>query len=101
MENKKQAQVALKARVSDEVAQGMYANFTNVWHSYYEFVIDFGRVVPGKSEFNISTRIITNPLRAKILLKMLESHIAKYEETFGKIDLERHQFPELDETKLH
>jgi len=97
----KHTQIALKATIDDDVAQGTYANFINVWHTYYEFVIDFGRVVPGRKEFKIFTRIITNPLRAKLFLKMLESHIGQYEKMFGKIDIDRHQFPEVEHPKLH
>ncbi|MBN1593732.1 MAG: DUF3467 domain-containing protein [Candidatus Coatesbacteria bacterium] len=90
-----------KVRIDEGAAQGKYANFINIWHSSYEFVIDIGQVMPGRNEINVFERIVTNPLRAKLLLKALEMNVAKYEETFGNIDIDRHPMPEIDGGKLH
>ena len=94
-------QVQFKVKLSEEASLGAYANFLNVWHSYYEFIIDIGQVMPGRKEINVFSRIVANPLRAKLFLKALETNISKYEKMFGKIDIERHQFTELGEVKLH
>ena len=97
----KPKQMQFKVRIDEAAAQGKYANFINVWHSNYEFVIDLGQVMPGRNEIKVFDRIITNPLRAKLFLKALEINIQKYEEMFGRIDVERHPMPEIDDTTLH
>ncbi|MCD6326267.1 DUF3467 domain-containing protein [bacterium] len=97
----KPKQVQFKVNIDEKAAKGKYANFMNIWHSYYEFILDIGQVMPGRNEINVFERIVTNPLRAKLLLKALEINISKYEKTFGKIEVERHDFPEIEPTKLH
>ncbi|HUT03191.1 MAG TPA: DUF3467 domain-containing protein [bacterium] len=97
----KPKQMQFKVRIDDEASRGKYANFVNVWHSNYEFVIDLGQVMPGRNEIRVFDRIITNPLRAKLFWKALEMNIQKYEETFGTIDIERHPLPEGQDIKMH
>ena len=77
--------VQLKVIVTDEVAEGQYVNFANIFHSPTEFVIDFGRVVPGKSEVKIMTRIISTPFHARRFLEVLQHNISTYEQKFGPV----------------
>jgi len=97
----KSKQMQFKVSIDESAAQGKYANFLNVWHSNYEFVIDIGQVMPGRNEIKVFERIVTNPLRAKLFLRALEMNMQKYEQMFGRIDIEQHPMPEIDETKLH
>ena len=97
----KPKQMQFKVRIDEDAAQAKYANFINVWHSNYEFVIDLGQVMPGRNEITVFDRIVTNPLRAKLFLKALDMNIQKYEQMFGQIDIERHPMPEIDSSKLH
>ena len=94
-------QMQFKVKIDEEAAQAKYANFINVWHSSYEFVIDLGQVMPGRNEIKVFDRVVTNPLRAKLFLRALEMNIQKYEQTFGRIDIEKHPMPEIDSGKLH
>ena len=71
--------------LDDSVAQGEYVNFANIIHSPSEFVIDLGRVVPGRPEVKIYSRVITTPLHAKQLLEALAHNIGLYESKFGEI----------------
>ncbi len=82
-EEKKQVQ--LKVVVDDAVATGHYANFANILHNPTEFVIDFGRVVPGREEVKILTRVITTPFHAKQIFLALQNNLALYEKNFGEI----------------
>ena len=82
-EEKKPAQ--LKIVVDEQVATGHYANFANILHNPTEFVIDFGRVVPGREDVRIMTRVITTPFHAKQILLALQNNVALYEKNFGEI----------------
>jgi hypothetical protein len=57
--------------LDEAVAQGEYVNFANIIHSPSEFVIDLGRVVPGRNDVKIYSRVIMTPLHAKQLLEAL------------------------------
>lgn len=79
----------LKANLSEEVVNGIYANIFNVIFSPAEFIIDFGRIVPGKQDFDILSRVIMAPMNAKKMFKVLEENIKKYEEQFGEIKVDK------------
>ncbi|HPR64574.1 MAG TPA: DUF3467 domain-containing protein [Thermoanaerobaculia bacterium] len=81
-------QVQLKVIVGDDVDQGIYVNFANIFHNPTEFVLDLGRVVPGKPEVKIHARLITTPFHAKRILETLKMNIAQYEQSFGPIRTE-------------
>jgi hypothetical protein len=74
--------------LDDQVAQGEYVNFANIIHSPSEFVIDLGRVVPGRTDVKIFSRVIVAPLHAKQLLAALAHNISLYEQKFGEIRVE-------------
>ena len=75
----------IRITLDDDVAQGEYINFANIIHSPSEFVIDLGRVVPGRPEVKIYSRVITTPLHAKQLLEALAHNIGLFESKFGEI----------------
>lgn len=74
--------------LDDHVAQGEYINFANIIHSPSEFVVDFGRVVPGKSDVKVFSRIIMTPLHTKQLLAALAQNVAIFEQKFGEIRMD-------------
>ena len=80
-----QAPPALQFTLDDAVASGVYANFVNIIHNPAEFVFDFGRIVPGRNDVRILSRVLTTPVHAKQLLNALAQNIAVYEKTFGAI----------------
>jgi hypothetical protein len=80
-----ETQPQLQISIDEQVALGHYFNFANIIHNGAEFVIDFGRVVPGRNDVRILTRILTTPVHAKQLLNALAHNIAIYEKTFGTI----------------
>ncbi len=75
----------LQFTMDESVANGVYVNFANIIHNPSEFVIDFGRVVPGRNDVRVLSRILTTPLHAKQLLNALAQNVALYEKSFGTI----------------
>ncbi|HQU55781.1 MAG: DUF3467 domain-containing protein [Chitinophagaceae bacterium] len=84
----------LNIEISEEVAEGSYANLAIITHSHAEFVIDFVNVMPGTPKSRVKSRIIFTPQHAKRFMKALEENIQKYESINGPIkDLEEVQMP--------
>ena len=75
----------LNIELSEDIAEGTYANLAIVTHSTAEFVMDFIRVMPGVPKAKVKSRIIVTPEHAKRLLIALEDNIAKYEAVNGRI----------------
>lgn len=83
--DEQQQQQTIRITLDDAVAQGEYVNFANIIHSPSEFVIDLGRVVPGRTDVKIYSRVILTPLHAKQLLEALGHNISLFEQKFGEI----------------
>jgi hypothetical protein len=75
----------INIELSEEVAEGVYANLVMIAHSNSEFVIDFIRLMPGVPKAKVKSRIVVTPEHAKRLLYALKDNIEKFEETFGAI----------------
>lgn len=75
----------LNIELSEEVAEGVYANLAVITHSSSEFVLDFIRVMPGVPKAKVKSRIVLTPDHAKRLLAALEDNIAKFEMNNGII----------------
>lgn len=75
----------IKIVVSDQQALGTYANFASIVHNYAEFIIDFGRMVPGRNDVQVVSRIVMTPVHAKQLLRALTENVSIYENNFGEI----------------
>ncbi|MDR1557166.1 MAG: DUF3467 domain-containing protein [Tannerellaceae bacterium] len=80
----------IQIELSEEMAQGTYANLAIIAHSSSEFIIDFVRIVPGIPKAQVKSRVILTPDNAKRLLYALQENIQKFEEqggiTTGKYD---------------
>jgi hypothetical protein len=81
----------IRITLDDAVAQGEYVNFANIIHSPSEFVIDLGRIVPGRNDVKVYSRVIMTPLHAKQLLEALAQNISLFEQKFGEIRVEAAQ----------
>jgi hypothetical protein len=79
MENNQQPN-EIQVELSEEVAQGTYANLAVIAHSASEFILDFIRVVPGVPKAQVQSRVILTPDNAKRLLYALQDNIHKFEE---------------------
>ncbi|MCF8364720.1 MAG: DUF3467 domain-containing protein [Bacteroidales bacterium] len=85
MEANKQNKGQLNIELSDEVAEGTYANLAIIQHSRSEFVVDFIKMLPGIPKAKVKSRIILTPQHAKKLLKALQDNIRKFESMHGSI----------------
>jgi len=84
----------LNIEISEEVAEGEYANLAIITHSHAEFVIDFVNVMPGTPKSKVKSRIILTPQHAKRFMKALVENLNRFETANGKIqDLEEVQLP--------
>lgn len=82
---KKQGPGQINIELSEEIAEGIYANLAMIAHSNSEFVIDFIRLMPGVPKAKVKSRLVITPEHAVRLLNALKDNIHKYEETFGPI----------------
>nr|WP_294902993.1 DUF3467 domain-containing protein [uncultured Lacibacter sp.] len=84
----------LNIEITEEVAEGEYANLAIITHSHAEFVIDFVNVMPGTPKSKVKSRIIFTPQHAKRFMKALTENIQRFEAANGAIrDLEEVQIP--------
>ncbi|MFY8004529.1 MAG: DUF3467 domain-containing protein [Chitinophagaceae bacterium] len=84
----------LNIEISEEVAEGTYANLAVITHSHAEFVIDFVNVMPSTPKSKVKSRIIFTPMHAKRFMHALADNIARYEAANGPIkDLEQIEVP--------
>lgn len=89
-----QQQNQLNIEISEETAEGQYANLAIITHSHAEFVLDFVNVMPGTPKSKVKSRIILTPQHAKRLMKALKENIQRFEAGNGPIkDLEEVQLP--------
>ena len=75
----------INIELSEEIAEGVYANLSIIAHSNSEFIFDFIRMVPNVPKAKVKSRIIMTPQQAKRLLMALNDNIKKYENAFGTI----------------
>lgn len=84
----------LNIEISEEMAEGQYANLAIITHSHAEFVVDFVNVMPGTPKSRVKSRIVLTPQHAKRLMKALADNVQKFEAVNGTIkDLEEVQLP--------
>ncbi|MDO4172213.1 MAG: DUF3467 domain-containing protein, partial [Prevotellaceae bacterium] len=89
MDNKQQQQgQQLQIDIKPEVAQGVYSNFAIISHSRAEFIVDLASTLPGAPKAQVVSRVILAPEHAKRLAMALQDNIMRYEQEFGKIQLE-------------
>ena len=73
----------LNIEISEEIAEGQYANLAIITHSHAEFVIDFVNVMPGTPKSKVKSRIVLTPQHAKRLMKALADNVQKFEAVNG------------------
>ncbi len=89
-----QQQNQLNIEISEEIAEGQYANLAIITHSHAEFVVDFVSVMPGTPKSKVKSRIVLTPQHAKRLMTALADNLDKFEDVHGKIkDYEEVQVP--------
>ncbi len=75
----------IKIELTEPAAEGTYSNWVMITYSPSEFIIDFGRYLPGLAKTKVYSRIIMTPQHIKNLLTVLQANIKDFEEKFGEI----------------
>jgi hypothetical protein len=89
-----QPQNQLNIEISEEIAEGQYANLAIITHSHAEFVIDFVNVMPGTPKSKVKSRLIMTPQHTKRFMKALIENVSRFEDAHGDIqDLEQVEIP--------
>ncbi len=70
-----------------------YANYFEVGHNAFEFLLDAGQVEPQSGDIRFTSRIAISPVHAKLLSKLLSRSIDQFE-------LAHDAIPEFAETEL-
>lgn len=77
----------IELELTEDIAQGNYANLAIISHSTSEFIVDFATILPGLKKAKVKSRIILTPEHAKRLLYSLQENITRYENNIGKIEI--------------
>src|SRR5580692_5150116 len=75
----------LNIELSEEMADGEYANLAIITHSFAEFVIDFVNVMPNVPKAKVKSRIVMTPQHAKRLMKAMVDNVKRFEAQYGNI----------------
>ncbi len=67
--------------------QPAYANLARIAHAPAEFVMDFARFLPGDAKAIVTARVVVSPIALKLFAQALNDNLARYETTFGKINI--------------
>lgn len=68
-----------------ETVEARYANYFQAGQNAMEFIIEFGQFYSDETIPFLHTRIVTSPMYAKKLVKLLEESLAQHEAQFGTI----------------
>lgn len=94
MADQKQPENQLNIEITEEIAEGSYANLAIITHSHAEFVLDFVNVMPGTPKSKVKNRIIMTPFHAKRFMKALIDNVKKFEAANGTIqDMDSVEIP--------
>ncbi len=85
MEDQKIQGNQLNVELSEDMAEGEYANLAIISHSNTEFVLDFIRMVPNVPKAKVKSRIIMTPEHAKRFLHALADNVQRFEAMHGTI----------------
>ena len=67
--------------------QPAYSNLARIAHAPAEFVMDFCRFLPGDTKAVVTARVVASPVALKLFAQALNENLARYEASFGKINL--------------
>jgi len=84
MENQQEPQ-QLNIELTEEIADGQYANLAVITHSFAEFIIDFVNVMPNMPKSKVKSRVIMTPQHAKRLMRALIDNVKQFEAANGLI----------------
>jgi len=65
----------------------IYSNLALITNSPSEIVIDFAQIMPQVAQARVRARLVLTPLNAKLVLRALTDHLARFEAQFGQITI--------------
>jgi len=68
--------------------EGRYANYFEIGHNAFEFILDFGQMYDEEPESRLHSRIVVSPFYARMLLGVLQNSVRQYEQSYGRIPVE-------------
>jgi hypothetical protein len=71
--------------ITGDLSEGRYANYFEIGHNAFEFLLDFGQLYFEAPEGRMHTRIVTSPPFARRLAGVLNRALAQYEQTHGRV----------------
>jgi len=78
-------QQQLNIELTEEMADGTYANLAIITHSFAEFVMDYVNVMPNMPKAKVKARVVMTPQHAKRLMKALIENVKRFEAQYGAI----------------
>ncbi len=75
----------LNIELTEDMADGTYANLAIITHSFAEFVIDFVNVMPNVPKAKVKSRVVMTPQHAKRLMRALVENVKRFEAQHGAI----------------
>jgi len=72
-----------KGPYGGDTLEGRYANYFEIGHNAFEFLLDFGQMYFEGPEAQMHTRIVTSPIFAKKLAETLNRALWQYEQAHG------------------
>ncbi len=85
MQENQNPEQQLNIELTEEMADGQYANLAVITHSFAEFVFDFVNIMPNVPKAKVKSRIIMTPQHAKRLMRALVDNIKRFEAANGPI----------------
>ncbi len=84
-DNQPQPEQQLNIELTEDMADGKYANLAIITHSFAEFVIDFVNVMPNVPKAKVKSRIVMTPQHAKRLMRAMVDNVKRFEAQYGAI----------------
>ncbi len=80
-------QVQVQIELDPAIASGVFVNFAMVNHTDSEFTLDLLYLHPEAPKATVRARAILTPRHMKRLVSAMQENLARYEATFGTVDL--------------
>lgn len=94
MQDQQNPEQQLNIELTEEMADGQYANLAIITHSFAEFVMDYVNVMPNVPKAKVKSRIIMTPPHAKRLMRALIENVKRFEAQHGVIKDQENQQPQ-------
>lgn len=85
MEGSKNIETEMAEADRSNLEEGRYANYFEIGHNAFEFLLDLGQLGLETEPARIYLRVITSPAGARRFCQLLNDALNQYRESFGPI----------------